>query len=273
MKIGVVTPTHTANYAVLAECIKAVSEAADSAQRNAGVETIHIIVSDGPESAIFGMSTHVVNLPESARDAGATPRAVGSAYALGQGCDVIAFVDDDNRLDALHLSTAMKHIARGVEVITSLRWMVHPDGTRLYIDQNDSDGIAFADTNTIVLAGRAAKFATTWNWGVSSSGADRLFWDRVTHSFKGKIACTGMATVHYTTRWAAHYNPAPGRPEWMTCPSPAKWPVTRSDGKRAALVAHPIWNEQAKVWEPDMATATINGERVCLPVPEGEAAE
>jgi hypothetical protein len=246
MKIGIIIPAVDERW----------GEAAASAVRAAelvAAEPFVVVVRDG--SSLPGGHTHsgdVLSLPRCAADAGATPRAIGATYALGQGCDAIAFLDADNLLTPEHFENAVALAAQGHEVVTSLRWMVSAvTGERMFVDRGDSDGLNFADTNTIVLFGRAAKFATTWSWFAQPSGTDRIFWDRVRHSFLGRIACTQAPTVEYVTRWAAHYNHTDesGAPRWQP-PNPAKFVVANAQGERDALIAEPVWGPVVKRWAP-----------------------
>jgi hypothetical protein len=131
--------------------------------------------------------------------------------------------------------------------------MVDPDGHEMFVDAGDSDGLAFADTNTIALFGRAVVFGTTWAWFAQPSGTDRIFWDRLRKSFGAqKIANTGAPTVLYQTRWAAHYNHVDehGKPRWQA-PSPAKFVTLNADGERIALEAVPVWSEEHRQWVPE----------------------
>lgn len=248
MRIVVVTPTTGRDMAALERCAESVE-----AQRFPEGNTLeHVFVADGVDAGCLGLAQEAITLPQSAADAGATPRAVGSAYAVGAlKADVIAFLDDDNTYAPEHIASALELIRQGAVVVSSLRWMVSADtGDRMYVDQGDSDGTAFADTNTVVLAGDAAKFASTWNWFAGTSGADRVFWDRLKHSFTGRMACTMLPTVHYSTRWAVHYNYANehGEPIW-TPPDPCKFVTQDERGVRGAVTCGRTWNEVTKRWE------------------------
>lgn len=270
MKLGIIVPTTGSNPDEDFSTIESAHKAAS------GMDHEVVVVYDGwdlddmpPPYAI--PSEVGITLPRRAGDAGATPRGVGSAYAIGQHCDVISFLDSGNAFEPTHLANAVVAIQQGAEVVSSLRVMVSHTGETMYVDTFDSDGVGFCDTNCMVLAGRAAKFATTWNWNVSASGADRKLWERLCHSFRGHMECTGQPTVRYVTRWACHYNARneDGTPKFIA-PDPAKWPILSSDGaNRAAMLATPLWDHQ-RGWIADLATATVNGERICVDVPKEE---
>jgi hypothetical protein len=242
IKIGVITPT-TGNQEILEQCYRSVQIAAACAPLG---DWMWFAVGDGCIVPNVGESwdTARIYLPESAADAGATPRAIGTAYAIGQGCNVIAFLDDDCRFLPEHLPNALSLINQGAEVVASKRWNVSArTGERMFVDI-ESDGIGFADTNTIVLAGKAAQFGTTFAWFAEPSGTDRIFWDRLRHSFGTAIAQTGQPTVEYVTSWAPHFNPVgeDGKPIWQP-PDPAKF-VAEENGHRIALWGKPVWNGQ-----------------------------
>jgi len=232
IKIGVVTPT------------RCMVELGPPPSLD-GVELMQVVVVDGDSVvAPYGPAERRwIFLPgPAANDAGATPRAIGSAYAIGHGCNVIAFQDDDVRFLPEHLPNALNLINQGAEVVASKRWNVSAvTGERMFVDI-ESDGIEFADTNTIVLAGKAAQFGTTWAWYAEPSGTDRIFHDRLRHSFGTAIAQTGQPTVEYTTSWANHFNPIgeDGKPLWQP-PDPAKF-VAEENGHRIALWGKPVWN-------------------------------
>lgn len=252
MKIGIITPTADGGrWNNLAECVKSVAHATIAA----GTEALHTIVCDGEENRVLArdLPLAIIANPRRANDAGATPRAIGAAYAIGQGCDALFFLDDDNTFDASHIVNAIGYARQGATVVTSSRWMVSAvTGERMYQDQ-ESDGQSFADTNTIALFGPAVHLGTTWNWFRQPSGTDRIFWDRLLHSCRGSIAFTGAATVNYVTRWAASYNVTgeDGVPIWQP-PDPAKFAATLPNGTRIAHVSRPVWDAVAKRWIPEV---------------------
>lgn len=208
MKIAVVTPT-TGRMEHLERCGSSVAESSPALK---GHQLLHVVVWDGslekPSINDIGpVQEHHLVIPWTARNAGATPRAVGSIYARVRGADLIAFLDDDNQYHPNHLATAAELARHGVEVITSARMLCHYDtGEPMMVDQ-ESDGVTFCDTNCMALAGNAMKFGATWDWPAPfesrcpSSGADRVFWERLKKSFGDAIVHTGAPTVMYRTPW------------------------------------------------------------------------
>lgn len=221
--IVAVTPVGKGHDEHLEKCRQTISEQVVPD----GAEVHHVIVGDGFDSLGSETFPHVVAgtgcvvrehgilLPLSANDAGATPRAIGSAYAFGTlKADMVAFLDADVTWDPHHLKNAIEAASRGAEVITSKRLICqYETGEPMYLDEQDSDGDKFADTNTVVLAGTAVKFGQTFNWPApyqqhcAESGADRVFWERLCRSFKRTRMCTGAPTVRYNSPWLVHYLP------------------------------------------------------------------
>lgn len=266
MRIAVITPT------VSRASLDSAMESVAQQRLGDGFEVFHFIIGDGrcvPEICIDepGYTSVVVELSRGSRDAGATPRAVGAAYALGSiKPDMMAFLDDDVEYTPGHLARAAEYAQQGADVITSRRYLCEYDtGARMRVDTGDSDGVQFADTNTIVLANRAVKFATTWGWSGLTSGADRDFWIRLKHS-TDRIAHTGQPTVLYRTPWAAHYVGDQFKP-----PDPAKFVAVDENGKRIAVSERAILNPMTGRWVPEsqhrvlMSDKTITKEElVCL---------
>lgn len=205
--IAVVTPT-TGDFGKLKRCADSIA-----AQNVVGAKLAHVLVWDGSEmmpcvAKDERMDTHVICLPKRANNAGATPRAVGSTYAVGTlGASMLAFLDDDNEFDPTHLLNGIGFASHGAEVIAAGRVLCHYDtGAPMALD-GESDGVNFCDTSCLLLAGKALKFGATWDWPPPNhnrcpeSGADRVLWERLKRSFGDAIAKTGVATVRYRTPW------------------------------------------------------------------------
>lgn len=257
MRIGIITPCKTYD----ADRLDAVRANIASLTGLDGHEVLHVVVVDGRGDRydhaqsrvdlVRSNTTYVeFTIPESSNDAGATPRAIGSTYALAQGCSVVAFLDDDNTYEPKHISNAVELIQMGADVVASLRTFMHPDGTSMYVDSQDSNGVTFADTNTIVLGNKAAQFSTTWSWYRQRSGTDRIFFDRLRHSFGDKIVCTQQPTVNYVTNWAVHfniYNQETGQPIF-TPPEELKFVRVNEKGERYTLVSKAMWDPNRKAF-------------------------
>lgn len=222
MIVAIITPYAGEPPRTLQQCIESVQRQTCTGD----IELRMIIVGDGHDPPLGDIDIRlrndntgplyldVLTLPKPARDAGATPRAVGSSYAIGCfGIDAIAFLDADNAWLPGHLDRCIRLTGSGVCVASTLRYLCHGESLEpMLVDTVDSDGLRFADTNCMMLFGAAAKIATTWNWpapgrqSAAPTGADRNFWQRVKNSVKpAELACTQTPTVLYRTSWLNHY--------------------------------------------------------------------
>jgi hypothetical protein len=252
MKIAVITPT-TGSWQKLHACAKSVLE-----QQHDGLEVVHVVVWDGSEMAPSvcdpPIEQHHISLPRRAGNAGATPRAIGSVYAR----DIITFLDDDNEFAPSHLANAVQFVTAGAEVITSARMLCHYDTGNPFSVDRESNGDDFADTNTIVLAGRAAKFGATWDWPAPyelrcpPSGADRIFWDRLKKSFGDRRAHTEAPTVLYRTPWVGVLDHGVPRnchyPRDVVPPRAGKVRVFEAGKQPRAIPVRSSWREEQDDW-------------------------
>jgi len=224
MRIAVITP-----YVGESADVVARSTASIAAQRCPGAHITQILVSDGaplpplPEPSGALQRLEAIELPSRVGDGGATPRAVGSAYALGIGADALAFLDVDNRFTPDHIHTMLAWASGGAELVSALRWLCHLDtGERMYIDAVDSDGERFTDPSCLFFAGAALALARQWGMrdpagrAVHNTMHDRAFWDQLrarVPASRRRVA--ERATVEYRTPWLGHYragiDPAPER--------------------------------------------------------------
>lgn len=250
MKIAVVTPIGQghANESILEGCRATVYEQAYPGCS----ELYHVCVGDGCVDCVGEGSVQVrdnfwyesLSTPRAANNAGATPRAMGSSYAVGTlGADLVAFLDADNSWEPNHLAVAVELAKSGMEVIASNRLICRYDTGEPMFADTESNGEKFADTNTIVLAGRAAKFGATFDWPApyanqcAETGADRVFWERLRRSFDRTRVATGIPTVRYRSTWLAHYLPG------HEPPPIAKVMMAGPDGKLVAVRVRPkqLW--------------------------------
>jgi cellulose synthase/poly-beta-1,6-N-acetylglucosamine synthase-like glycosyltransferase len=222
IKIAVVTPYKNEDVEYIQRCIDCISNQSHPAY-------LHIIVSDGEKFPIakeeLPQHVHIIELPSGTEDTGATPRAIGSIYAISQFTNGISYLDIDNTVSEDHLKNAAEQYQLGAHVVIAERWICDDQtGEPMFVD-NIENGMQFADTNTLFLFERAMMPGTQW-WqvprkpGLRIAGVDRYTWKRVTQfteKFHLKIAKTHDATVFYRSRWKHHYEKA-GR----TPPSPSK---------------------------------------------------
>ena len=200
MKIGVVTPFYSESDAFLHRCVDSV--------RKQGPDVTHYMVGDGRHVEWLDHETGVVQLPlgRANRENGDTPRAFGAILAIKDGCDAIAFLDADNYYLSGHLA-GLAEAARvtGADVVTSARFLIRPDGSRIEGLQ-DEPADRHTDTSCYFLTGRALPLAISWGlWPRELSFMDDRILLRMLRSAKVKIVHVSAATVAYTTTYAEHY--------------------------------------------------------------------
>lgn len=137
-------------------------------------------------------------------DAGATPRALGALSAFARGFDAVAFLDADNWYDPDHIQCMVDAVGDAGGVIATRR--IHGlDGTALYPDTWESNGVDHVDTNCWFLTRQAMHLMSHW---IVAKGmrlwSDRIFWDAVKRSGI-RLVKHEKPTVAYVTKWAAHY--------------------------------------------------------------------
>src|SRR5207244_1055632 len=93
----------------------------------------------------------VLRLPQPHRDYGNTPRAIGSASAIAQEFDAIAYVDSDNWYEPDHLERMVElQLQTGAAVCSCARALHDLDGQMLGLCP-EVDGETFVDTNCLFL--------------------------------------------------------------------------------------------------------------------------
>jgi len=235
--IAVITPIKNETPDCIQRCINTVAEQTHPV-------ALHVMVMDGaqfPASEVtLPQHVHLIHLPSGCEDTGATPRAIGSIYAIAQFCDGIAYLDVDNQWAKEHLQNAVDMNNEGCDVVISDRWICDYDTCEpLYVDDFDHC-VSVIDTNTITLFGKAIMTGSQW-WqvprrkGERSAGVDRYIWDRIKSFVKKnnlRIARTHKATSLYNSRWLVHYTRINRTP-----PKPTK-SLVRKDGVFIA-----VWSE------------------------------
>lgn len=167
----------------------------------------HIMVADGnPHPWCDKQEMQHIILPRSHSDAGATPRALAAISAFSQGYDAVGFIDADNWIDTDHVAEMVNALrSSGASMVAATRRLHGLDGNMLYVDNWESNGKDFTDTNCMFLTRVALPLMTEWITDPSRRlWSDRAFWDAVLRS-KSPITICAKPTVAYVTKWAAHY--------------------------------------------------------------------
>jgi glycosyltransferase involved in cell wall biosynthesis len=203
-RVAVVTPYHNEKYEILKRCHDSV------ASQDYG-DVTHMFIADGlphPCLKIFANIEHMI-LPVQHADAGATPRAIGAISAFSRGYDAVAFLDADNTFCTDHVSTMVDTMrSTGAAIVTATRNICTESGDHLYVDDVESNGRDFCDTNCMFIGKPALHLLTYW---ITESAmrlwSDRQFWASVIQSNMAKHHVP-TATVNYHSRWAWHYQHA-----------------------------------------------------------------
>jgi hypothetical protein len=201
VKIAVVTPYFREADEVLARCLDSVAAQTHPAT--------HVVVADGFPNPLVDAYPDAVHLKlsQSHADNGDTPRGIGAQWALEAGFDAIAFLDADNWYRPRHLQNlANLHKQSGAEVLIASRSFHRADGTELAGVSEAGDGVHYADTSCLMLAGRALQIAPLWAAIPTrlSPICDRIFWQMLSaHGFR--TAHCHERTVAFVTQYVAHY--------------------------------------------------------------------
>jgi glycosyltransferase involved in cell wall biosynthesis len=214
-RVAVVTPTHRTPTHWLRQCADSVA-----AQSH---RCLHIVVADGaPASGLEASSALQVVLPENCGDFGDTPRAVGSFYPAGLGCDAVAYLDADNWYDPDHIASLVALQGEsGAAIVTSRRRLHRLDGSYM-AECTGSDGEQFSDTNCLLLWRPAFRLFAVWALMPRSLHAldDRVIWLNALKSGLPR-AHTGRATVAYRAGHAGFYAGVGETPPAEASDSPA----------------------------------------------------
>jgi glycosyltransferase involved in cell wall biosynthesis len=219
MKIAVITPYYKEDAKILERCYNSVAK---QTYRNYK----HIMIADGDPHPIIKHWTDVdhIILPQCHNDAGATPRALGAISAFSQGYDAVAFLDADNTYETNHLEL-MKNNVEFHDVVTATRNICSRTGEILFVDNDESNGKDFCDTNCLFLTRNALNLMTFW---ITEPGyrlwSDRRFWSVILQTNMKRTHCI-IPTVNYYSRWAWHYQFA-----GLTPPDESIWIAVDQDG-------------------------------------------
>lgn len=201
MKVAVITPYHDPQSPYLEQCLSSVRDQTHS-------NTIHVTIGDGCtlQQAQDFQNVHNISLPKNINNYGDSPRTVGVVYAFSQGADAVTFLDSDNWYAKEHIETMVKQcVASGSDVVTSLRYLSHLNGTVMGVCP-ESDGKIFCDTNCLLITKKLAEEAALW-WLIPDDMHvidDRVMWDTLIHA-TDRIASTDIASVYYRTAFEFHY--------------------------------------------------------------------
>lgn len=202
--VGVVTPYYMEDYQTLERCIRSVST-----QDYRPVS--HLMVADGnPHPGLAGaLGIEHMSLPYRHEDAGATPRAIGALSMLSRGFDAVAFLDADNTFCENHVRLMVDLMfSTKSDVVTATRNICRINGRTMYVDNIESNGEDFCDTNCLFIGRSCLHLLTYWVTDPSIRlWSDRQFWAAIKGSGARRQHCK-IPTVNYHSKWAWHYQQA-----------------------------------------------------------------
>lgn len=212
MKVTVVTPYYLEDEKILDRCHQSVIN-------QTYADTTHLFVSDGGIKHQSLSNSNLIVLPVSHHDAGATPRSIGAISAFSNGTDAVAFLDADNTFEHSHISLLVDIMQNTrADVVTATRNICNRTGAVLYVDNIESNGIEFCDTNCYLINRSCLHLMTQWVVDKQKQlWSDRFFWQAVKAS-SAKIAHSTTPTVNYYSKWAWHYRQA-----GVNIPSDSVW--------------------------------------------------
>lgn len=201
MKVAVITPYHCEPLEVLRRCHSSVLAQTHDCR--------HFLIGDGARAdAPLEWDAEHLLLPRAHSDNGNTPRGIGAVSAKNHGYDAIAFLDADNWFHPLHIETLVKiHQASNAPVCVATRNIHREDGSFMYTDTHDSNGISHVDTSCLFLTREAFDALHVWTSMPKQLApvCDRVFWNSLL-ARKFPIARCTTPTVAFTTRYEAHYS-------------------------------------------------------------------
>lgn len=207
---AVVSACHDEDDSVVERCVQSVRD------QEVAWPVRHYVVCDGFHRKLPS-DVHALALPHTSSDCGDTPRCIGAALAIRDGCSGLMFLDIDNTLHPHHLAHALRlHRSTRAAIVLAQRRFLRPDGTELPLLSVEDRDHLHVDTNCFVLFGAAIGEVLRWATVPRSLACigDRVFWEMLRETPHTKAA-THLPTVRYACRWAASYEavgetPPPG---------------------------------------------------------------
>jgi glycosyltransferase involved in cell wall biosynthesis len=203
LKIAVVTPYIAQDEDWLRQCQQSV--------QSQTYPCTHIAVADGAPHPVFANApnTRHVVLPESNKDYGNTPRALGAMLADSYGFDAIAFLDDDNWYEPDHLERMVAaHLTAQAPLVACRRKFRHLNGEMLNFTETAEDEFRHVDTNCWLICRPA--FGLLERWRIPKLAAfigDRIFFQNAVRQ-RYRIVGANQRTVNYRTKQPGHYRKA-----------------------------------------------------------------
>jgi Glycosyl transferase family 2 len=208
LRVAVVTPYCRECLNLLQQCFQSVVTQTH--------QCTHFMIADGfPSNEVASWPVEHLILSRPHHDLGNTARGIGAMSAMNQGYDAVAFLDADNWYFPDHVGSMIDlHLQTGADVCTASRTIHRTDGSLMYADIHESDGVAHVDTNCFFFLRPAFHLLPLWVMMPTELGpvGDRVIWQSIVA--RGvRSAHHSRPTVAYRTNYQVHYanlgEPAP----------------------------------------------------------------
>jgi hypothetical protein len=146
--------------------------------------------------------------PKAHADYGDTPRIVGAALAIRDGCYGLMFLDADNILYPEHLKLAwIAHQEHQTDLVLARRSMLREDGSTIAYEEDKYQPIEHVDTGCYVFFGEKVYNVLEWAKIPSdlSIVGDRYFWKMLSGQSTGNLGVITKPTIGYTCLWKDVY--------------------------------------------------------------------
>ena len=202
-RFAIVTPYYK-------EPLKTLQRAVDSvkALEASGLEVAHYLISDGHPHEIEDDTLIHIKLPQAHADFGDTPRIVGAALAIRDGCCGLMFLDADNILYPEHVKLAWKaHQEHQTDIVLARRQMLREDGSVIPYESDTYENVSHVDTGCYIFFGEKVYEALEWAKipNKLSIVGDRYFLKMLSSKSTGNLGIIKKPTVGYTCLWKDVY--------------------------------------------------------------------
>ncbi len=126
---------------------------------------------------------------------------------MNRGYDAVAFLDADNWYYPDHIEAMVElHLRTGAAVCTATRTIHRQDGSLMFQDRTECDGIGHVDTSCYFVARPAFELLPLWVMMPGPLGpvGDRVFWQSIiarriprAHSYRPTVAFRTQYQCHY----------------------------------------------------------------------------
>lgn len=199
---AVITAYHKEPKELILRAIESVQK-----MKPTGFHIKHYLIADGHPQDFSNENVQHIQLPHEHRDYGDTPRLIGAALAIREGCEGLMFLDADNIVYESHLQlTHQKFTNDNNNIVIAKRDFLRPNGSKITITSAEDEDFSHVDTGCFVFFDEAVFEALQWIKIPSKLSAfgDRYFWNLLRHN-RNSFGATDTATIGYTCLWEGVY--------------------------------------------------------------------